>query len=669
MSVARWTTLAVICVSAGIFGYLVGGPTRHPQPAAAPRSPVDKETARHERTLADLVSPNELSALPESIGELVEQALVLLEGDPFAAFALLQGIESESDHAQAIVALVGQMDAAQLGTLVAAFTTAAENDEVVEDLFRNALAPIAIFERWAELDSDAVVDFVEIPIDSNSGGGSMQMPIILRALSLAFVAQRDPDRAFAAADKLREQLGKLEGAGTNAGMMVDMFIGVGMAISDPVASLRTMRERGASLEAIGEADPIFEMTGPRGAEMLAEVLQYPEGLDRNDILAELYLSWGAYDLSPALASIDGLPDGAEKSALIERAMQGAIVRDPSHAAQYIDSLPEGEARTRMAKNIVEHWSGEAPVEALNWARENLDDDTFVSQLRGAAPVLPVAEAKVFVEQLSDQARAQFFALDGWYESNHFTLRMIREDPRAGFSWLDEQGGMEGLRGETVAQILLEEGLDAAINSADYLPEALSEDYVRSIASEAGRNADTQSIAWAREQGDWAHQAAVGAWAEEDPRAALAYATGQGPELVGQVVSAWSANDPAAAFGWAVETHAGDPEMMLTVLEQSAVIDSWGERDPVAAVDAVSGLPDEVAAPFIGRVVAQWAGEEPARVSEYLAENFPDNGDIRDQAVLSLVNQISRDRPDEARAWAESISDDSLRTTAIESLGE
>ena len=125
----------------------------------------------------------------------------------------------------------------------------------------------------------------------------------------------------------------------------------------------------------------------------------------------------------------------------------------------------------------------------------------------------------------------------------------------------------------------------------------------------------------------------------------------------------------AALRWTAESHADDPAAMAEVLSESLLIEEWGGRDPTAAFEAVSGLPTEVAAPFVGDLVREWADQEPSRASEFIVEQFPDDGIVRDQAVAGLVERISATSPAEAQAWAESISDESLRASVLQSLGE
>lgn len=668
MNPTRWVVLLAAALLAGAIGYSVGRPAdpSHSPGGAQP----DRGRPRPARTLEQLAEPNQISELPKSVASIVERALIELEEDPFAALAALEEIDDEADQALAIMTLVGQMDGAQLGALVEGIAAAQDGDphhEQFERLFRSPFAPVAIFERWAQLDPDAVVTFVQTPFDLGRGMGAMEMPFMLRALSLAFVAQRDPERAFGAADKLREALAKIEGAGPEAGMMVDMFIGVGMAVSDPVNSLRTMRERGSPIEIVLEADPLFEMAGPRGGEMLAEVLQFPAGEERDELLLELYGSWGHFDLQIALDSIDDLPEGSDKEKLAARAMRGALKRDPAAVAHQIGLLTEGKERDDLTRRVVERWANHEPVEALAWARQNMDEEQYVNHLRSAAAQLPVEAGRAFVEALSDESRERFFSRGGSIDSGHFAMRLIGEDPQVGLAWLKEQGGEDGVSGAAIARAVIGDGIEGAIELAGQIPEPLSAEYTRWVAAEAGRQADAAGIEWARSQGVGAHGDAVEAWASEDPLGAVTYAADQDRSLEARAVEVWAREDPEEAFRWAVGTYSADPEAMADVLAESDLITDWGSSDPVGAVGHFASLPEEIAAPYIGTVVGNWAEDEPGRASEFVAAQFTEDGAIRDQAVVSLVEKISGGNPEEALAWAESISDPEVRDQALERL--
>ena len=668
----KLTTIAgfgSICLLAGALGYLVGRPeTNGHGEAAEERLEAVLGTGVAEPA-ADLVRIRDVSKLRPAIAAAVEAALEGMGGDPFAALASLRALEDDADRAEAIFELIGRMDAGQLRVLVTGLAAAGEGSpqaELLNEMFSSPFAPIAMFDRWAQLDPEAMIAFAVSPVEQV---GRFEMPMLMRALAIAFIAQRDPDRAFEAADQLaNDPLLQGDDAGAEAAMMIESVIGIGMAVSDPVASMRKMRERGLSVEAMRGIDPIFEMAGPHGAGVLEEIMLFPAGEGRSGLLGELFQAWGKYDLPLALASIANLPEGEDRTALMDGALRGAAQGDPAEAARMLHLLPGGEIREQAAEHIVEQWSMSEPVDALRWARENLPEMEFVRQLQQASERLPPSAAQDLVEGLSDEVRAQYFSETRISDPDHYVMRMVRDDPAAAIAWLEENGGLDSINGQVVGNILSAQGIESAIEFAATLPEAKwVDDYLASVATEAGRSGNLEWLEWARSQGGRAHASAVASWVREDPQAAAAYAAAAGLEQLSLAVGTWAQDDPAAAFRWTVEANAGDPERVGDVLRSGDLIGLWSRQDPVAAAEAMAGFPDDLAGGYLGSVIGSWASVEPSRASEYVAEHFAEGGAVRDSVVLSLVEQIKGGSPSEARAWAESISDDGMRATAIESL--
>ncbi len=402
--------------------------------------------------------------------------------------------------------------------------------------------------------------------------------------------------------------------------------------------------------------------------MLAEIMQFPDGEGRAELLEALYGSWGSYDLDSALASIEALPEGAERSGLLDIALSGAAERDPAEAARRLGLLPEGEGRRQAAEEIVQQWSRREPVKALRWARQNLSEMEFITHLQQASEHLPAAEGRALVEGLSEEARANYFRDTRFSDPNHYVMRMVREDPAGALDWLDQHGGLDSLVGSVVGEVVSAGGIDSAIEFAANLPEAKwGDDCLTGVAREAGRTGNPELLAWAQSQGQATHAAAINSWALEYPQAAAEYAATVGQEQLNRAVGTWAEDNPAAAYRWTVEAQAGDPEFVAEVISSGGLLESWSRHDPAAAAQAMEGFPSDLAGDYVGRVIESWARSEPGRASEFVAEHFAEEGAVRDAAVSALVEQIRGGNPGQARAWAESITNEDRRATLLESL--
>jgi hypothetical protein len=665
----RWFVACVACLAAGLVGFLLGGLERATLTTAKSMPPVVPERAdAGARPVAELGAPRESNELSVEVAGAVGAGLAIGLDNPIAAMASLLEIDNETVRSEAGFELVGRMSGAELRALITGIASADEGSpgaKIMNGLFDNIFTPIAMFDRWVELDPDGVAEFSLSPIP-DVGKETSNVSMVLRGLSLTFVAQRDPQRAFEIVDSMRSSglFEKMDGMGEE---MIETFIGIGIAIADPVAAIRLNRDRVVDSEEFS-VDPIFEMAGPHAEQMRVEVMAYPDGEQRDDMLGELYESWGAYDLDAALASASAMPEGGLRDEMLSDAFDGAAEMDPRVAAAALASLPEGDSRDALAEGIISQWARQEPTAALDWARDNLEGNVFSDQLQKAANQLQVEDGARFVEGLSEKARAEFFSA-GLFSSSHFVARMAREDAAAAFAWLSKMGGLDpsGGQGEVFAIAAAAGGIEQAIAASDSLPDGeFRDDFIRTVAYKAGREGGVEALAWAQGEGDQTYTRALQGWAFEDPEAATEYASREAVELVGKAVAGWAAADAQSAYRWTVETHEGDPQAIAKVLAQSDLLDQWGKQDPGGAAEAMLGFPDELGQESLSKVIGDWANSEPSRASEFIAGRLED-GPLRDAAVSALVSNIKNNSPEEARVWAESISNESRREAVIQSL--
>jgi len=659
-----------------VAGYFVGKPAaiESAQEQKVAASDSNRGTSsKPPRDLALIVANRSIAELPDEIAGLVDALLTTAVDDPLAAFLSLAEIEDPTLRTEVALELVGKLSGDQIHALVSHLAGMDEDSDELDDLFDSPMIPMAMFDRWAQLDPDGIEEFALEPFNL-SGDDSLEVALIMRVFPLAMLVRTDPERAYEVAGKLRSnpEFKKIEESmGGGRGSMIDMFFGFGLGMSDPITAIRTLRERGMSPEQIPEADEIFEMAGMRSGEVLEEIRQYPEGEGRDKMELELYREWAGHDVASALASASDLPEGDHRQRVLFDILRSAARHDPQAAIQNLELTSEGEQRERTTYEIVRGWARQDPVEAMRWAQGVLAEDRFVEQFESVSSSIPTEEGAEFVEGMTAEQRASFFERDQSINDDHFVMRMAMQDPAGTFEWLSEQGGVNALNGSVFASAaIFGGGGESATAVADSLPEDLewAQNYRTQVARLGSISGDRSVIDWARGQSPDVHGIAVGAWASTEPLAAAEYAFAQGDStLVSSTVTEWSIADPAEAYRWIVETYDGEPDAVANVLAESNLTSNWGRQDPGAAAIALSGFPDASGAPHMEGIIRSWAVNEPSRASEFIAENLNDEGPMRDAAIGSLVNVIAGESPLEARAWAESITGEEARARALEAL--
>ena len=107
--------------------------------------------------------------------------------------------------------------------------------------------------------------------------------------------------------------------------------------------------------------------------------------------------------------------------------------------------------------------------------------------------------------------------------------------------------------------------------------------------------------------------------------------------------------------------------MAELLSESEASNEWIQRDPEAALLAISPHLSEGNSQFVSDAVEHWVEHEPSRAAEYIDREYPDPGPARDAAVSSLVLGIQNSDREAALRWAETITDEARRDEVIEQV--
>lgn len=215
----------------------------------------------------------------------------------------------------------------------------------------------------------------------------------------------------------------------------------------------------------------------------------------------------------------------------------------------------------------------------------------------------------------------------------------------------------------------------------------------------------EAIAWAKELPDGESKRSIQRSiayeaARSDPMKAINLVASQPSSsardlVLIQSVAQWATTDPAAAANWAFQIE--EPSLKYGVIGMVAT--TLAQTNPIAASNlALQSLPaGKIMDDAITSIVQRWTQIDPKAAAEWVTR-FP-NGDLRNAAIANLVKlwvdqnpepagtwlntltlrtgwdigagayaeQLSPTLPAEAMHWAESISDEAVRTRQVEGV--
>lgn len=160
---------------------------------------------------------------------------------------------------------------------------------------------------------------------------------------------------------------------------------------------------------------------------------------------------------------------------------------------------------------------------------------------------------------------------------------------------------------------------------------------------------------------------IGAWAAENPRAAVDYLgslnLSSRVSLVPHAVSIWAGQDPTAAEGWVIGLSNGEVKDQAV----ESLYRSWAVRDPATAASKSLALADEPSRfRALAAVVKEWSANDLDAVGRWASELKDPN--LKDFATMAVADEMSLRAPKEAMRWAsEHLEKDPQANPAIISL--
>lgn len=451
------------------------------------------------------------------------------------------------------------------------------------------------------------------------------------------------------------------------------------ATEDPEAAMARLREvrnpqaRQYALRAIASA---LTGTDPGSAMDFANGIE--NAMERSQVMSSIAGTLMQTDPEGAVALLDGMPAGQARTQTLSAISTAWFQRDPDRAMAWIETLPRNEQVQAVSNGIHQLIYSNAEKAAdllMKMPPSNHLSHHYSTTASHWVQVDPAA-AKAWVEGLpSGRARQQAF--------NGLIQSLSQSDPRAAAAMMES----EGIHGQSSYQVgfITSNWIQQDPSAAVAWMEGLD------LQGDARRNALNSTLS---------------SWAQHDPEGAAAYAArlengGDREHAIQSLIGGWSNSDPTAAEAWikgsldgierdnALGTLIGtvahqDAERALSVFEQATeglsaeevskrfgnalqqISGSWAHYDPEGAGIWLSEQAEgDQRSNAMQNLVDTWADYDLGGAAEFV-QTLP-QGTERDGVVSRLISDMRNSHPEEALAWAESISGEAHRISSIRSV--
>ena len=493
------------------------------------------------------------------------------------------------------------------------FETASDNEALL----------LAFFEQWAVNSPDSLTKLIE----STESEEMLEMA----QYALPFLWMNDREGASRAIELLKDRLGTYFFDG-------DVFAQL-LYLRSEVDAVRWALESGAEYDL--DVSDLFERGISDGDGIFAELSKIGDEDEREEVMEKFFEGYTRQNPDGAKALLDSLAEGEFKDDMVEMVMSTWALEDPASRLNFYSKDYDGT-------DVLEQWLKNDPEAVLAWTEAHADDATiagkFAGQVYGNRDALPF---DFFIEH-GDAATSMGIDLifDGFFDG--FLEALTDEQFERVGSKYPERFSLENYTR------FPQEALDSFASSDSEYRDA----YFTMISAAAGADG---LIDWLRSLGREELELAMPGffeeWTRSDPEAAFVNAQEETARIT--VAQSWLQYEDAEIVYLNVRANMSEAELL-----QTAVATRWAERDPWAAGEAM--LSDGFGE-VLGSVIDVWAKEDSEEASRFINERLGP-GEIRDQAVISLISGIITVDFESALEWANSISDGGLRDEILLKIG-
>ena len=347
--------------------------------------------------------------------------------------------------------------------------------------------------------------------------------------------------------------------------------------------------------------------------------------------------------------------------------------DVSGALQKILNAPGQMGRMEALLGFVKTLDAEGVEAALPFVRGmGRGGDQFMSMglLMGRYAEIDPERALTYVGKQGGMERG--------FGTSSILRTWAASDPRAAADYLSNNvlgsGGDDWMLRRTAGSLASEwakQDSDAALAWATGLPDEVKGDamnnIVEQLTSQDPLEAAKVAMGFEGEQRERSMRTIADQWSRNEPEDAVKWAeslTVEGKtQAIEEAVENWVRKDTDAAVAYMDNMDQGERDAIM-----KEVVEQWGrkgsEAQPAAA-EWVASQPDgKGKVDATGEIVGQWMRSDAVAASDWL--NGQPEGDAKDRGISALLRDRSvREDPEAAVAWADSISNQEMRSEQVE----
>ncbi len=615
------------------------------RPATDPRS--NRHTAGVVEGAGTLTEGDRI--IDDATSGLFEQ--IRENGDIYEALSGLLEL-GKHDRIATMIESIRKMDAEHLGRLAQFVFSPRGPDSAIDErgeeivgIVHNQHVLAALFENWIAADPDAVFRAAE---EHDALAEDIYEFV---AASAIFSDGLDSERLLT---RLREDADESE---------FDYEIG-------ELEILRRFRKApGETVAWIRENEPDFRSwdtlfrVGGIGDpwRMVSELVRLEDEDSRKEAMRNLFGKWMQLDPEAALKGVDRIEDVETRSELQKRIIPELVRRNPEVGMR--ESVDAGQTLDGLTA-----WLRVDAEAALEWAEENLDEQSSREFLKESIEILPLESTLAFLERMPRDSLADVLRNN----HGHFISRFGNTDIREAIAWfqdgrqnLDDVGWRSGM---ILGERLAAEDLGEAWKMAQTMSRSrFQKSFVSAVARASAAEDPEAAQAWlATLEGETAERATKAlhiGWARRDGEAAYESAVGMGNiSIAAEVIEQWADYEDAEhIFAWSDDV-LQEPGAEAAL---KRVVGLWTAQDPWAAGETILALEKpQFRDSSVGHLIDQWAREEPVQAGRFIDEQM-EPGTLRDTAVGTFVQLIADKDPASAMEWAKTITNSESRQFMVE----
>ena len=514
---------------------------------------------------------------------------------------------------------------------------------------------------WARQDFNAVVAWVR---DLPEGGDQRRIMTSL-AQHIGTFALEDPEGAMAFALSLPNSESR------NQALQNTGRTWAGTDLNAALKALMTLepgRQQNVFMQGLCHE---WTTHDPQAAAVFASTL--PKGQYTENILNQIASSWATTDIGGALEWAESLDPGNTRNEIISSIAQQWSQHEPEAAIAYYSEMSGGRQRNQVLTSIASQWMQHDVSAAITWLVEQpakIRVDVISSASYQLARNQPAFTAEICKTMLPPgQHRQSIMGQIARYWAMY--------DMPGVTDWIQTLESPQESKNafSSICSKWAEDDPEAAAAFVFKVENTrVRNEMLKKLATDWSRNDPAKAIAWAELLND------------EGTRNQALCNIAQGishnnPEMATDIISRlpegttkenavtttlsnWIANDPVSAMKWLDSF----PESDLKWRATAQAAQRWAYDDPSAAAELALSIPEEnQQSSTMANVMRQWGRNDAISAGLFLQEF--NSGKIRDAAVQSYCDSIVQYYPGMAAEWAESIENESLRNSQMQSVAQ